>query len=65
MARILILDLMLHSICSWLNRIWMRDSSISIWDMDDNEKARICIGMYIDPLVVPIYEPCGMHSGFN
>jgi hypothetical protein len=21
--------------------------------------------MYIDPLVVPIYEPCGMHSGFN
>jgi hypothetical protein len=43
----------------------MRDSSISIWDMDDNEKARICIGMYIDPLVVPIYEPCGMHSGFN
>ncbi len=26
MARILILDLMSHSVCSWLNNIWMKDS---------------------------------------
>jgi hypothetical protein len=26
MAKILILDFISHSICSWLNKIWMRDS---------------------------------------
>lgn len=28
MAKILIFDLMLHYVCSWLNKIWMRDSYV-------------------------------------
>jgi hypothetical protein len=35
-------------------------SFVSIWDMDKNEKVKICIEMCRYPSIVSIYGPCGM-----
>jgi hypothetical protein len=37
-------------------------SSISIWDMDENERVKIGIGMCKDSSIVLIYEACGMEN---
>jgi hypothetical protein len=37
-------------------------SSVSIWDMDENEKVKIGIKMCRDLSIVPIYGPCGMEN---
>jgi hypothetical protein len=37
-------------------------SSISIWDVDENERVKIGIGFCRDSSIVPIYEPCGVEN---
>jgi len=41
---------------------FMFGSSISIWDVNENEMVKIGIEMCRDPLVVPIYGPCGVEN---
>lgn len=40
----------------------MFGSSISIWDVDKDEKVKIGIRMGRDPSIVPIYGPCGVEN---
>jgi hypothetical protein len=37
-------------------------SSINIWDVDENERVRIGIGMHKDVLVVLTYGPYGVEN---
>jgi hypothetical protein len=37
-------------------------SSISIWNVDKNERVNIGIRMCRDSSIVPIYEPCGVEN---
>jgi len=41
---------------------FMLGSSISIWDMDKNERVKIGIKTCRDPLVIPVYGPCGVEN---
>jgi hypothetical protein len=41
---------------------FMFGSFVNIWDVDENERVKIGIGMCRDSLVVPIYGPCGVEN---